>query len=839
VPPSAAAPCGRSLRRLAVAAALTLGMVAVPLASPAFAKDQPPPAGSKAAAPGGGRSAGQPDGLLQGGVSLGLSAPFGSFKTVAGRPADAPIGVPFQSLSRAGGALIRIDNQDVPRTSDPNNYAIAVLNRHSREVVESGIVNHGNTSMLGALATKYSGGHDFLMVVSSTKGVINDAANTNAFTDAVRQLGGRELTADELALLHAGGAFSVVGVPGGDPGGAYISIDRGAVPNGDVYGYLQVNVANNLYGVVTAEYPTFDTTNTSTVPGVASVTFDHKAYSSDPLPAGQSGFLLLSFDNALQVERQQTVVTNGTGNDIGAQFALPIALSFFTANTGKDYGTTVVVRSIGHPSGVGEGWSDAAKLLEKLGGNRLAFNSLGASGGPSEYSLVSNLVTPKAAVEGNPVLGSSGPVAGSLSRNREMVFTPVSGGNPRGINTELVDITYQAPQAFPAYTDGAQGTTTEGTAAADAYIGRRLGLCARAALQPVCSVRTEFYLNYGADFHQASIDLGSPDLNYPVDARGFTAADYEAVRKELRTELSMVNRVRTYFAGLQKPFGEAAQSGTIDTKALVDAVVAAVGPGPSATTSFVLGLIGKVVALGGFAGPPVSAVAAGMSAAFGLGAYLTTPTGPPQLASDVKVQADQLGARVRAQMLAASRSLNGTAMLMVSDYGKMRAVTERLSDEGWRLPNDTGPTLDAMSLAVRQSAAEKLVPMAYPWLLRGTPARSAQSMSCGYRTNPLQIVMDQVHIWGGQPLNASLFNAQDYFTPDGRVIPAPYWFARASVDRRDDDLTPSTALSDLLFKPAPADGTGGSMGLNLYSFLSPRVFGSIHQANDSAYHCDL
>lgn len=836
VQPSPASRPWRSPLRVGVTAAMALGLVLVPLASPAFAKDHPAPAGSKAAAPGGGRSAGQPDGRFQ--RWGGLSAPFGSFKTVPGRPADAPIGVQFEALSRAGGGLIRINDEDVPGTSDPNNFAIAVVNRHTRDVVQSGTVNRGNTTMLGALAKDYTGGNDFLMVVSSTKGIGADAGNTNAFIDAVRRLGGRDLTGEEVGLLQNGAAFSVVGVPGGDAGGAYISIDRGAAPHGNVFGYLQINVANDLYGIVTREYPTFNTTNTSSAAGVANVTFDHKTYASDTVAAGQSGFLLLAFDNALQLERRQTVITNGTGNDIGAQFTLPIALSFFTENTGKAYGSTVVVRSIGHPAGVGEGWSDAAKILEKLGGNRLAFNSLGASGGPSEYSLVSNLVTPKAAVEGNPVLGTSGPVAGSLSRNREMVFTPVSGGDPRGVNTELVDITYQTPVAFPTYTTGAPGTTAAGTAAADAYIGRRLGLCARAAVQPLCSVRTEFYENYGADFHQASIDLASPDLNYPADARGFTAADYEAVRTELRTELSMVNRVRTYFAGLQKPFGEAAQYGTIDTKALTDAVVAAVGPGPSASTSFVLGLIGKVVALGGFAGPPVSAVAAGMSAAFGLAAYLTTPSGPPQLASDVRVRADQLGAQVRDQMLAASRSLNGTAMLVVSDYGKMKAVTDRLSDPMWRLPNDTGPTLQAMTLAVRQSAAEKIVPMVYPWLLRGTPERSAQSMSCGYRNNPLQIRMDQVNIWKGQPLNASLFNVKDYFLSDGRVVPAPYWFARAGVDR-DDDLTPSAALSDLLFKPASAAGTGGPMGINLYSFLSPRVFGSIHQANDSAYHCDL
>ena len=729
---------------------------------------------------------------------------------------------------------MRVNGQDVPGTGDANNYAIAVINRHTRAVVESGTVNRGNTSMLGALARKYDANADFLMVISSLHGIGSDGGNTAAFVEAVRRVGGRDLTAEELTLLRGGAAFSVVGVPGGDPGAAYISVDRGATPNGNVYGYLQLNVANDLYGVVTAEYPTFDTTNTSTNPGVATVLFDHKTYTSDALPAGQSGFLLLAFNNALQLERKQTVITNGTGNDIGAQFGLPVALAFFTASTPSEYGSTVVIRSIGHPTGAGSGWSDAAKIVERLGGNRLAFNNLGTSGGESEYSLVGSLVTPKAAVEGNPVLGSPGPVAGSLSRNRDMVFTPVSGGTPAGVNTELVDITYQTPVAFPAYTAGAPGTTTAGTAAADAYIGRTLGLCASAAAQPTCSVRTEFYRNYGANFQQASTDLESARMNYPGDGRGFTAAEYAAVRQHLGEELSMVNRVRAYFVGLQKPFGEAAQTGTIDIKAVTDTVVASVVPPQgSSSTSFALGLVGKIAALGGFAGPPVSAVAAGLSASFGLAAYLTTPAGPPQLATDLPVAADKLGAQVRAQMLATSRSLNGTAMLMISDYGKMKAVTDLLPTEKWRLPDDTGPTLETMSLAVKQSAAEKLVPMAYPWLLRGTPERSAQSMSC----NILDVLIfyAQVNVWKNQPLNASLMAPRDYFLADGRAIPAPYWFAKASFNQKT--ASPSVALSNMLFDPVNA--SRGTLGLNLYSFLSPRVFGTVRQANDGATYCDL
>jgi hypothetical protein len=183
-------------------------------------------------------------------------------------------------------------------------------------------------------------------------------------------------------------------------------------------------------------------------------------------------------------------------------------------------------------------------------------------------------------------------------------------------------------------------------------------------------------------------------------------------------------------------------------------------------------------------------------------------------------------------MLAASRSLNGMSMLMISDYGKLKAVSDKLPNDGWRLPDDTGPALGAMSLAVKQSAAERLVPLAYPWLLRGTPERSAQSMSCGFGT--IKYVY-QVNVWENQPADAALFDPRDYITSDGRSIPAPYWFAKASVMGKD--LTPSPQLTSMLFSPTNPER--GTLGLNLYAFLSPRVFGSIHQANDGAFKCNL
>lgn len=653
--------------------------------------------------------------------SGGLSAPFGSFAPVAGRPADPPLGVPFESLNLSGGTPIKIDGRDVPGViPDGQNFSIAVIDRRTRAVVESGTVNHIATSQLGAIADKYVGQNNYLMVISSARGILGDAGNTNAYVDAVRKLGGRDLTPADLTLLKNGAKFSVVGVPGGAAGGAYINIDPGpgGGPHGNVFGYLRLNVATDLYAVVNPESPTFDTTNTSSAPNTATVVFNHQTYTGR-LNNGMSGFMILAFDDGLNKVFDSDMLTNAYGVD---SYYQSFANNILTRAIGSGSRNTIVVRSIGHPTPVGAGWNDIATTIEKLGGNRLAFNNLGAD---SDYSLVGSAVAGVPAIEASAVLGNNGPISGSLARNRDMVFTPVAGGSNSGVNTELIDIATQAPQSFPAFTVGATDTTTAGTAAADAYLGRKLGVCADAASQPTCSVRTAFYLDYGADWHQVATDLESTRFaTYPSDAQRFTDADYRAVRAQLSVEVGMVNRVRTYFTGLQKPFGEAAQAGTIDIDRLTTAVVDSIqAPKGSSTTSYAFALLGKIASLGGFAGPPVSAVASGLSAAFALGAFLAQPSGPPQLAATISTRAADLGATVRAQMLATSRSVNGTAMLVVSDYGRLTAVNAKLPTNRWRLPNDTGPTLATMTLAVQQSAAEKLVPLAFPSLLRGTPDR--------------------------------------------------------------------------------------------------------------------
>jgi hypothetical protein len=747
------------------------------------------------------------------------------YPRVVGRPNDPPIGVSLETLSGEPNGAIRIDGQPVRDTTDRNGDFVAVIDRSTRAVVESGTVpRDSGMGQLAEIAKHWSGTDGYLMVVSGPRGV--GAPDTaNALTTVASLMGGRAFTADERTALLQGKQFSIVGIPGGGPGGAWQTVSQGSSgPQGDIRGWLQVNTATNLYNLVTPENPTFATVSGTSPAGQNTIMFDHKPYTV-ALPTGAlNGFQILAVNAlTLNVELQAAVPTNGPG-DVAAQQA---ELAFLLRNAATFFNSSgvpplVIVQSIGHPHGVSPAWARgggatgaADDWIERLGGTRLAFNSL--NGISDDYTLVGGLTVGHSAAEASAVLGKAGPLVGGLSRSRDLSFKPVSSGPPGGVNTELIDLSYQAPQAFPAF-------NTAGEAAAEAFIGTSLKLCP--SVQTTCAIRPLYYQHYQTDWHQAATDLNA--LTYPGDGRGFSQAEFTKVQAQLRKEFSALNRVRTYFRALQVPFSEASQQGGVDLEALSNEIYQAAGGGGTKTsTSYVLGLIGKIAAVGGFAGPPVSAIAAGVSASFGLAAYLTQDTGEPQLATDVRVRADGLGKELRQRMNDASHSMTGMALLFVSDYGKLMAANDKLDTIPWTLPPDSGPTLVAMNLSAKRWLAESLVPVVYPRMWRGTPPpegpANANGLSCAFK--PDRYPARQIHPWSNQPANAQM-RAVEGFRADGSSWSPNYFFSKLEFQ----DASPTTSLANLLFNPAnPRTGT---LGINQLDFISPRVFGPLDNIND-------
>ena len=125
-------------------------------------------------------------------------------------------------------------------------------------------------------------------------------------------------------------------------------------------------------------------------------------------------------------------------------------------------------------------------------------------------------------------------------------------------------------------------------------------------------------------------------------------------------------------------------------------------------------------------------MAAGLATAFALASYLTNASGQP-ITDPLRVQASALAAQAKDQIDTDAAALTTEARIIVSDQGKLNAVSDLLPTDAWKLPPDPKDAVPALSTAVKRWFAESLVPAAY-WLMRGTPPPDgpsrANDLSC-------------------------------------------------------------------------------------------------------------
>jgi hypothetical protein len=235
------------------------------------------------------------------------------------------------------------------------------------------------------------------------------------------------------------------------------------------------------------------------------------------------------------------------------------------------------------------------------------------------------------------------------------------------------------------------------------------------------------------------------------------------------------------------------------------------------STSFVLGLVGKIAALGGFAGPPVSAAAAGLAASFGLASYLSNKSGQPILGSEIKARSGQLGSEMLDRIDLARKTTAGLGMLIVSDYGKLKTADQHI-DSDWSLPTNPQVSIEAFRTASRQWFYEALIPTAYPYLIRANTSQ-ARSLSCTS---------------GGWPNQPDFFqmNATVGYDNNGNPINGDFFFTRG----QGGAASPPAQLGDEMFRPR--SGANPGLGIEKLQFFTPRVFGGqITHAVNNTYRC--
>jgi len=296
-------------------------------------------------------------------------------------------------------------------------------------------------------------------------------------------------------------------------------------------------------------------------------------------------------------------------------------------------------------------------------------------------------------------------------------------------------------------------------------------------------------------------------------------------------ELLVWTRSSAGFRGLGFGGGEDRGSATLGRRRHVD--LPSIGkkvwesvqrPAADNSTPWLLGLFGKAAALGGFAPPPASSAAAGISAAFGLASYLSTKSGQPILGTGVKVRSDQLADEINRRVQLAREETTALGMLIVSDYGKLTATYPHIESD-WSAP-DAARADKALTTASKQWFYEALIPTAYPYLIRATGANNARSLECrlssGRRAWPNQPDQDQMNATTGYDVNGNPITSVFYFTQ--------------SIG---GGSSPTASLGDDMFRQTN-DRDHPGLGIEKLSFFTARVFnGEIAHAINNSGACSV
>lgn len=746
--------------------------------------------------------------------------------TVTVRPDDPPIGVPFETLSERPEAGVWIEGQPVANTYDRNGIFVVVLERRTRAVVGAGTTprHGGGLSQLREMAAKYAGNDRYLMLVSGARGVSGDMGDQ--LRGLLRELGAPKQPDAAIDAATSGTPFSIVGIPGGVEGSAWVKFPgRGAsVAAANLKANLQLNQAvlgttPKHYDVVSPDHPTFDTRVGRPAATSNTIHWNGRDYSATLPPNATAGFHTLVVDPFSGAVLEHNPLTTN-GNDTNNQ--VKVAADWLKIQLDRDPAPLVIMQSIGRPSGAANNWNAFVDQAVRLGANRYVLNAL--DGRTDSYALVGRPGSQAPGAEASTTTDDPGELTGVATPDRTLRLTPVASDPFGDLNTELVETAYQAPQAFPAF-------DTAGKKAAETFIGTSLGFCSSGSRS--CEMRRRYHENYEpANWGQKSTDLGN--LGYPDNASGFTRDEFTAVKAQLAREISAVSNVKHYFDTLQSPFDRTAGKSILDLNDLADRLRGEfAAPTGDATTSWALGLVSEIAAVGGSVESSVSGGLSAMSAMFSLVSYLTQENGTSVLGTEITTRAGELGHELYDRYEIAQQTTTGVALLFVSDWGKLQKAAGKL-DNDWRLPPTMSGASASLKLSARRWFAESLVPTTFPYLLRSTPKPVGSGTAIGTECQ----LFDG---YGGRWFYTHPWNRIDGNT-QVRVSEAyenngPRWTTLWPT-RNFETYPKSDSVSKLLFN-ATDDRTPG-LGLNKLAFFAPANFGGrVWSANDRARRCDL
>lgn len=755
--------------------------------------------------------------------------------TIVASPEDPPIGAPIDTFGANGIAiggksygaadrrisfvlLDRLTRTELTRTDGVKTSGSVAADGDGIAALRKLAEEYGNPESRSYLRT--------LMIFSSRGGIPKERLDD--FGLLVKSVGATHLSAAEFGRLGAGDSgFSVVGIPGAPAGAATVLVGGGgSQAKGGLSGYLQKSQVSNKFGAqfydfVSPDHPAFDTRSASSA-NSNTMLFNGSAQSVSFGTDFSAGFQMLVLDpfDGRTIENVAIKTNAPGGGDRALQAKAAEAMKKAMDNP---LGPTVMVQSVGKPKAAGPEWGAVVGQLARLGANQLLVNALD---GTTEYAIVGRVGSEQPPAEASTAY-DHGPygdpkypparLLGMFSRTRSGGFEPTVYSTPGSktpggtVNLGLVGVAYQPSSKWPDLT-----TNPREEGAVSGYICIAIGYCLQAS--SCQSLRACYWQRFGS--HEWATKLGLVDnLRYPDDRPPFSKESFLRGQDIVAQEVAALASLESYLDRVQAPLDRSTTGSYIDLQAVGQRVYESLQRPPSSSnTSWILGLIGKVAAVGGFAGKPVSQVAYGLSASFGLLSYLSAETGQPILGGEIKVKTATLAKEMVDRIDLAQEASDGLGMIIASDHDKLMAASRGINGD-WAVSGESATGSKMVRTAAQQWFYESLVPAAYPYLIRGYAL--AQNLRCGSVG------------WPKQPNNAQMLATIGY---DGAGNPqkAVFFFARGI----GSETSPPESLPEEMFRPQEYANPG--LGMEKMSFFSPRVFGGrVYHAVDTGGACEL
>ncbi|WP_139279780.1 hypothetical protein [Rhodococcoides yunnanense] len=761
------------------------------------------------------------------------TAPNGGLQLLSPNRGESVLGIPIETLSDNPQGAIVVNGVAMPATTDRQNLLIAVLDAKTGGLLQSGTqpndVN-GLNSFTG-IVDNFKNKNDTIVVVSGFNGVRN-AGREPALGRLVRALGGTPMSTNDLGRMEFGAPFSMIGKTAAVEGVAYtrVAVEPGDRAGGDITGLLRWNsIAGGWYDF-TPPAPVEYSSNKSSGSTVTVAIGDRTYPTTAP---GSDGFRIQAFDSqTLEPAYSANVVT---GNPVGDQelSADLDAVSKEVDNAGRPY--LVFVQSFGKPVPSAR-WQQGADAILRMGGSRLAFLNLN---GTSDYTLLGSADPSASPLEVGTLLGKPGPSVGLLTRSHDFSYRPMASGALGDVDLLQSKIMYQAP-----YQGGSTSAPTFPAIdrAAEQYIGWRAGVrgCTTAD-SAACDVRFQYRNDFLGSWDP--INTALTQVTYPSAGpeRTFTEDQFNTALTQLRQEIRGFIEVRNYYVGLQQALSIGGTDPMLNIKKIGDDAVNTVAPppGPNVVADG-LKSVSTVMNYVTFAIPELKAVWGQISTIWGLVAPFTGPSGNSALANKIRVRADQLSSQLSESLRAATYGFTSVGLVMVSDYGKLTAAKAEIDAGRWALPPNPADVISPLSDGLKTTFLKTLVPIAFPWLMRGTGPPSGPSDASGLTCAIYEDLIDEYEQrspWRGLPQIAQMRSVWN-FDGSGQPIVWNMFFTRENPDTSglsSDSSHISADLAGTMFGTAR-----GQLGINLYDFMSPRYFGTtVHQVDHTARKCNL